>query len=645
MVCSSLFSSGKAGKRPTLILVLALILVAMAGCNPEASPAEEMAAATPVAPTAGAADATPATPVAPTPGNVVTRIVQRFTLVTSTPPPDRPVEEEAEPVTLDIALTGALADLDPHRISGESQRDLAENLFAGLTNYNPETNEVEPELAVSWQVGPDGRTWTFRLRDDVYWVRPVRPAPGESQWSAQPVRPVTADDVVFAVERFCSREVESPLTYLLFAIEGCERVHTTVNATPADLSGIGIRALDATTLEVKLEKPAGYFPILTTLPFFYPAPRDLVTELGAEWQNAAGQTGSGWQTPDNLVTSGPYLAPPPEITSARIALHRNPLWPIQRGGNADIVNVLFLGDETDAYELWQERVVDTAPLPASERSAALERSPEKVRFLADQIMFYLGFNFGSQVFAEPEARRAFSAAIDRERLVEELFDNSAIPMRHLTPPGVAGAAPVDQAGVGYSPDYARQQMAASSFRSCRLMPPITFLVSSADLSLRVAELVRDMWVEELECPEESIDIVQVQFGELLADTRAGAGRARPDMWELAWAPAFPDAHNYLSDLLHCADSENRQERECADVDTLLRRAASSVDLAQRADLYRQAENALFGEGGLFPIAPLYTSGRELIVHDWVQFSPALFGGEQYDTYVIDAMTKNLERSR
>jgi ABC-type oligopeptide transport system substrate-binding subunit len=136
----------------------------------------------------------------------------------------------------------------------------------------------------------------------------------------------------------------------------------------------------------------------------------------------------------------------------------------------------------------------------------------------------------------------------------------------------------------------------------------------------------------------------VQFGALLAGTRPDA-TGRPDMWELAWAPTFPDAHNLLGDLLQCQDSENRQNRPCSEADTLLQRAATAVDPAERAALYRQAESLFFSETGVFPIAPLYIRARAWVVHDWVSFTPIAFGGQQWDRITLDATLKELERSR
>jgi oligopeptide transport system substrate-binding protein len=628
------YFTGRRSGRPRYFLYLGAVWALLwvgAGCRPQdtaATPAD----GTPTA-TAGGVQA------------IVTRLVQQITVVTRTPEPAGAAEEDRPPVELDISLSGELPDLDPGLAESQAQLDLSQNLFAGLTNYNPDTAAIEPELASTWSVGADGRTWTFHLRDDVFWVRPQSPRPGsEELWSAEALRPVVADDVVFAVQRLCAGDVATPLAFSLFIIEGCEALFTTPEPTEADLAAIGIRAVDETTLEIRLTEPAGYFLTITSLPFFQPVPRDLVTEMGDEWVDAIGEYSTGWQTPDNLVTSGPYLPISSEFTSQRVVLHRNPLWPLDRPGNVDVVNITFLEDEMDAYELWEDSALDIAPLPLTEREAFMARSPAKAKVIPDLILFYVGFDFGSTIMREPEVRRALSAAIDRERLIEELHDGRGIPMRHASSPGVVAAIPFDEVGIGYSPDYARQQMAASTARDCRLLPAIRLLVSSADLSLRQAELIRDMWVEELACSAESISIEQVQFGALLAATRQDA-TGRPDMWELAWSPTLPDVHNMLNDLLHCRDSENRQNRECSETDALLTRAGALIDPAERAALYRQAESQFFNENGTFPIIPLYVRTSEIVVQEWISFTPVVSGGQQWDRIILQAEIKELEQVR
>jgi oligopeptide transport system substrate-binding protein len=565
---------------------------------------------------------------------VVTRLVRQTIEVTATP---QPVTAVVRPVELDIGFVGSFPNVDPQQTEDDNGLHLVENLFVGLTNYNHETNLVEPELAMEWTVSDDGRVWTFILRQDIFWVRPTPPpATGTDRaWLARPQRPVVAADVVAAVQRACTRRTNTADAYILFLIQGCERVYQTAEPSAVDLAAIGITAVNNYTLQVTLNRPGSHFLTITTMPFFHPIMPELLEEVEERWQMA-----------DNVVTSGPFM---PVLTSwggRRVTLQRNPLWPITRpGGNVDIINVNFLEDEENAFRLWQAKRLDVIPLPAAERANMLSSAPQKVRLIAEQTLFYLGYNFSSPVFREPTVRRAFASAIDREQLIDELYNGRALLMRHLTPPGVVGAPPIHEVGRGYSTDYALQQLDASGFGSCRLMPPITFMVSSSDLSLRQAELLRDMWIDVLGCEKEQITIEQVPFGTLLANTRQDAGAARPDIWELGWASYYPDAHNWLSDLLHCADSDNRQNRPCSEVDDLIRQADTVTDPEQRQALYRQIENLFFGGDGIEPVTPLYTRGNYILVQSWLTFTPALFGGEQYDTYRVDGETKRLEQSR
>ncbi|MCB9444923.1 MAG: peptide ABC transporter substrate-binding protein [Ardenticatenaceae bacterium] len=564
---------------------------------------------------------------------IITQLVEQ----TATPAGDTAVQPPRQPVTLDLSYLGGVPAIDPQTTTDPNGINLVENLFAGLTNFNHANNTIEGEAAQSWDVSADGRIWTFHLRDDIFWVQL-----GETEQvvdgirPVETVRPVVADDFVYAVQRLCRRDTNAPDAYILFLIDGCEQLYGTNDPTPGDLEAVGAKALDDSTLEITLTKPAGYFLTITSLWIFNPVPPELMEEYGPNWLT---------QTETPFLTSGPFVPVSGLQTGEQTVLHRNSAWPIVRPGNADIVNILYFDDAMPSYQLWQAKSLDTSPMPVDERETIFNESPQKIQFITEQTVFYLGFNFDSTVFREPTVRRAFSAAIDRDRLAEELYGGLALQMRHLEPPGVMAGPPIDQIGVGYSPDDARRWLAESSFGSCRAMPPITMLITTSDLSLRQAELIRGMWVEELGCDEEQIVIEQVQFGTLLSRTRADAGVLRPDMWELAWASYFPDAQNWFGDLLHCVDGSNRQNRECSEVDSLIRQAAGTLDYADRVLTYREVEDMFFGGEGIFPLAPLYVRGEEILVQSWLNFAPALYGGEQYDTYVINMSEKELERSR
>ncbi|MCB0011247.1 MAG: hypothetical protein KDE09_10090 [Anaerolineales bacterium] len=561
----------------------------------------------------------------------VTRVVTRVVELPVTVIAQDATDTEATPVTLDVSYPTRLTQLDPVRVLDPHEHDLVQNLFVSLTSLNPATGAVEPQLAESWQVSGDGRTWIFTLRPNIYWVQNDE----DDETQLKVLRPVDAHDMVFTVRRLCDPTTNVPDVFIFYIIAGCEAIHSSGRPTTSDLQSIGVNAIDDFTLEFQLTKPADYLLTLLTLPALKPLPAEHLESLG-----------EGWDEENLAVTSGPFILSATSLSGARTVLERNPAWPLPFTGNIDQVRILYLNKSEDSFDLWREQQLDLSPMPLAEVAALTAVNPEKVTLVLNQRVFYLGYNFDSSIFREPELRRAFAAAIDRQRLIDEIYAGTGIGMRHLTPPGTFGAPAVDEVGTGYDPEYARQQMAASSYPSCRLLPDMTYLTGPSDRQLQQAQLIRQMWVEELDCNEEQIRITQVQFGELLANTREGANPAvRPDIWELGWRPYFPDAHNWLHDLLHCSESENRNKRPCSAVDSQLQQAAGITDHEERVALYRQLERDLFADGGLMPIVPLFSRADYLARQSWLQYPPAYFGGEHYDFYVIDQTVKDISRSR
>jgi len=563
---------------------------------------------------------------------VITRVVSQTIQVAITPI----IKEPEIPVELDINLAGAYESLDPQMTVEDNSIQIMENIFAGLTRYNLETDTIEPELATRWEISDDGLTWTFELRDDVFWVEPDKRDAGllgEVGTGFRPVRPVTADDVVYGIQRACDPRVPTPDVFILFIIEGCKQLSTLGKISQEDLDNLGAQAIDDQTLAIHLTEPASHFLSMTSMWLLRPVPAELLQEVGEDWHQ-----------PEFIWTSGPFAFGSGTKVGTRTVLQRNPYWPIDFRGNVNQVNILHL-EEMDAYLLWEDRNLDMSPVPSEEQGSILSRHELKADLVSNQTVFYLAYNFQSPAFSVPEVRQAFSWSIDRERLITEVHDDLARPMRHFAPPGVVGAPPIDEVGTGYSPDRARLAMDSSVFTDCRLLPPIKYMVSSSDLALQQAELLREMWVEELGCNEEQIIIEQVQFGDLLANTRPDAGENRPDLWDLGWVSYYPDENNWLRDVLHCTDSQNRQNRPCHSTDDLIRQANENIPIDERMALYRQIEREFFGEEAIEPITPLYVQADYVLSHGWVTYTPAHFGGEQFDTYFVDADVKALERNR
>jgi oligopeptide transport system substrate-binding protein len=534
---------------------------------------------------------------------------------------------QTEPVTFYGFNLYPLLSLDPQLASDNPSIGAVENLFLGLTDLHPVTNEAVPELATSWTISEDGLLWTFFLRDDVPWVR-WNPVTQE----AEILRMVTAYDVAYGIQRLCDPRLEAG--YIGTAVSIISGCHALANMplneiTEADYDRVQVRALDDTTLEIRLRFAAGYFLSMSTMWIFRPVPREIIEEHGAAWTEVG-----------TLVTNGPFMLDE-RIDGVRRVFVRNPYLPADlRGpGNVERVIITEIEDFSSGLALYRDHQLDSAVVPPAEVPAMLADpayADQLVPFY-DYTVPYFGFTYDKPPFDNVHARRAFAAIVDRQRFIEEEVSLAfAAPMIHFTPPGMFGAPPIDQVGVGYNPDYAREQLALAGYPDCQGFPPITILVAGDDPAW--GEFLAESAEAVLGCPPDRFHTEAMPFpGFFDTIDITLPPEKRPEVWTLLWAPDYPDASNWVGDVLSC-EMQPPTKRPCTEVDDLITQAAAESDPAARAALYYDIEERFFGPEGEHPIIPLYLGGGYALFKPWLSgplATDGFFGGTHYDWRTID----------
>jgi oligopeptide transport system substrate-binding protein len=255
--------------------------------------------------------------------------------------------------------------------------------------------------------------------------------------------------------------------------------------------------------------------------------------------------------------------------------------------------------------------------------------------------FYLSFRVTKEPFNDVSVRRAFSAAFDRQTFIDEFRAENGLPAIHFAPPGIFGAPPVDETGIGFDPEFAREQLAAAGYPNCQGFPTITVLGYTGQSTLDWLEFSRDQWVENLGCAADRIQIEQQTFAELLASTvQTNPDSETPHIWTLGWGPDYPDENNWVGDVLWCESGQNRTNRSCTTTDLLIEEARETTDQNARIELYHQIENRFFGPSGEVPFIPIFHRTYALAVHDWLVWEPLLFGGEYWYDWQLDAVEKS-----
>jgi oligopeptide transport system substrate-binding protein len=322
----------------------------------------------------------------------------------------------------------------------------------------------------------------------------------------------------------------------------------------------------------------------------------------------------------------------------RRQIWRNPLMPADMAGdgNIEVWETNVVPDVSTQYSLWLNNEIELTNIPDAELQAHLEQFPDETIQVPDLAVFYISFAYDKEPFDDANVRAAFSAAFDRETFNEEVRQGQGLPMKHFAPPGIFGAPPIDEVGVGYDPEYAAAKLEEAGYPNCEGFPQVTLLGYSGQSTLNWIEFAQANWSENLGCDPDLIQIEQQSFADLLSATAASTPTEdRPHMWTLGWGPDYADENNWVGDVLWCENAANRQKRECNETDDLIVEAREESDPARRAELYRQIEENFFGEDGEFPFAPLYVRIAYVGQHSWFDYTPALFGGAQVYNYSID----------
>lgn len=556
-----------------------------------------------------------------------------------TPGPQAPDQE----VALDAYSTTEIPTLDPQLATDVISVTYIENLFIHLTNYDLETNDVVPEAATEWDISDDALTYTFTIRTDIPWVH-HNPETGETtQVTDDEGNPrfVTAHDFAFAIRRACDPNLGSYYSSVIAPqIAGCdELLHA---ADPEDEEAlaalrqeIGVSAPSDDTLVIELAFPATYFMQMSTMWPLAAVPSWTIEEHGEEWIEAG-----------NIVTNGRYVLNE-WVHGVRRVLLRNPLMPenLRGAGNIDRVVANVVPDVSTGYALWLNNEVDLSGIPDAELQGHLEEFPDETVQEPDLAVFYISFLTTKKPFDDARVRRAFSAAYDRETYVQEVLQGQGLPMKHFAPPGIFGAPPIDEVGVGFDPAFAAEELAQAGYPNCEGFPTVTLLTFTGEASLRSIEYAQGQWQEHLGCSPDRIQIEQQSFAGLLAAIEPDSPvEDAPHMWTLGWGPDYPDENNWVGTVFACEATGNYSRRPCTETDEIIREARAETDQDRRIELYREIENRLFGPEGETPAAPLYLRIGFGAEHTWVDRELALFGGQQWYQWTIDWEAKQAARS-
>ena len=490
---------------------------------------------------------------------------------------------EADAKTLNRGNSAEPSTLDPHLATTLWENNIIGDMFMGLMTEAADGTPM-PGAAESFAASADGLTYTFRLR--------------EHSWSDG--KPVTAEDFVYSLRRVLNPATAAQYASILYPIRNARAV----NAGKLPPEKLGVRALDARTLEITFHFQVPYIAQLVTHYSTFPVPRHVIEKYGQDWL-----------TPANIAVNGPYILKE-WVANDHIRLAKNPRF-YDRAKIA-VENVYFFPtlDAGAALKRFRGGEFDilSNSIPPQQTLWLKREIPGELRLHPYMATQYVVFNFDRPPFDNLAVRTALSLAIDREIIVDKVTRGGETAAYSLVPPGMPGYPGQAQLAFRDVPMAVRRARAQELLKEAGYGPkrPLRFnyeTQSTTEAKL-VAVVLQEMWREIGAEAQITQSESQVHYDLLFR-------RDFEVAWS-GWSADYLDPKDFLFTLVSTSTSMNNGDYESAIFDALMHDSDLERDARLRAELLAQAEQRMLND---MAVAPVYFDvTRNLVstdVQDWV----------------------------
>ncbi|MDX9864604.1 MAG: peptide ABC transporter substrate-binding protein [Anaerolineaceae bacterium] len=539
--------------------------------------------------------------------------------------------EEAAPAAekvLRLTYNQDFPTIDPSLAWDVSGILIIDETTVGLTRQNEQTAENELAMATDYVVADDGVTFTFTIRDDVPWVRwdAVKEEVVQVMDCEGNPRMVTADDFVYGIRRTMTPATAADYAYVQGAvIQGAEAFS---QGETDDFSTVGVKALDAQTLEVKFIDPAVYNLSVIGLWFNHAMPEWLI-----EGSDCTEGRGDRWIETGFFQGYGPFTLKE-WIHDSELTIVKNPFWPgdeVVPTPQIDVVTWKIIPTSSALAE-FEAGNLDVAAFPAGDYDRIMS-DPDYSQWLYPTSTLgteFYSFNTQLAPTDDVRVRQALSMAIDREALVQVM--KSGIVANWFCNPGASGCpttAAYPDLGVAYDPEGAKallQEYLDETGQTAADLNIVMMFNTSEGHKMR-AEAVQQMWKDNLGV---EIQLTNQEWAVFKVSRKEG----KENVYRSSWVQDYPDANNFLKEVFSAGGAyADVVDWNSPEFDELMTRAGQEADPMARMDLYAQAEQILVVDEAV--VSPLAWYSDWVIIRPEVKAFVSLTGYDRYEKWTIE----------
>lgn len=458
-----------------------------------------------------------------------------------------------------VANSAEPSSLDLHAVTGQPELRVLGALFEGLVVRGLKNPTVRPGIAQTWEISPDGMTYTFHLRP--------------SLWSDGTA--LTARDFVRSWRRFIDPKTASEYSSLLEILRNGSAIRE--KRVPVD--SLGVSAPDDSTLIAELSHPVGFFLDLCAFEPFAPVPVDSIDKYAEKWT-----------TPGHMAGNGPYVLRSWK-RNVEMVLEKNPrYWDTAAVRQASLV-FKPVEDQLTAFNMFLGKEVDwTFNIPPAKLEAA-KKMPEYFSAPTFGTYYYI-VNCKKPGYDSKDLRLALSYAIDREKLVLRVQKGIPTPATGLVPPTPSYAGPTLKL---FDPEKAREHLAKSGFGPGKAPPGLQILFNTAETHKDIAEAIRQMWKEVLGLDAE---LVNYEWKVYLDNTK---NHNYSSVARASWFGDYPDPLSFL-EMHTTTNGNNRTGYSNPAYDRIIAESGTVADPAKRLEKLLEGERLLMED---MPVIPIY----------------------------------------
>lgn len=532
-------------RKVALVLVLALTLGLAAGCDTAATTAQ---AGTTQATTAGStAGSTAATTKAGT-------------------------SAAAGGKTINIAKLIELQACDPHRVNDGMSNELLTAVFDGLYTLNAK-GEVDPLMAESYSVSPDGLKYTFKIRE-AYWSNGDR---------------VTANDFVFSWRRLVDSATAAKNRNEAVAA-GIKNANAIVNGSMKS-SELGVKAADEYTLEVELEAVVPYFLSTLIRPAFLPINQKYFEKVGVKYG----------MNPETTIYNGAFRWSYWDYATNIQAKKNDKYW---NAKNIDIseINWKIVKDSQTAALMFENGELDFTEIAGD----LIGKYANDKRFTKalEVHMWYMIPNFKKASLQNVNIRKALATSYDKKAIADQVMKNGAQAADYLVGYklcfGPDGKQMRETTGTYLSYDKAAAkgywETGLKELGATTLTLNLMYWDDSA--SIGQAEFIASEWEKNLP----GLKVTLTSMPKASANAKATADDF--DIYLFRWGPDYKDPMAFLELLASDSaawDLGNYKNDEYDSIIKAARTPAMLTNLPVRWESLKKAEKILLGDdAAIFP---------------------------------------------